>query len=186
MAIWILTSGGSRISPRKGRQLRGGHQHTNLPNFARNCMKLKEFGPWGGHVSFAPLRSATVNGLSLTSNVKLAQSGWHKSVHTRGSRVLWSRFNHCWRYLLYWNYFLFPIKQYKNDNITSYVSRLRACGPEFPEYLRYGQKGTGRSTGGGGYGSRSVTVMNPISLLGGHALTSPEGGGPCPLGTLYY
>ena len=37
-----LTSGGSRISPRRGRQ------HTILPNFPKNCMKLKEFGPPGG------------------------------------------------------------------------------------------------------------------------------------------
>ena len=40
---------GSRISPRRGRQLsRGGRQHTILPNFPENCMKLKEFGPGGG------------------------------------------------------------------------------------------------------------------------------------------
>ena len=42
------TTGGSRISPRRGRQLPGGRQHTNLPNFPKNCMKLKEFGPPGG------------------------------------------------------------------------------------------------------------------------------------------
>ena len=42
-------SGGSRISPRRGRQLPGGgRQHTILPNFPKNCMKLKEFGPPGG------------------------------------------------------------------------------------------------------------------------------------------
>ena len=28
--------------------LRGGRQHTILPNFPKNCMKLKEFGPPGG------------------------------------------------------------------------------------------------------------------------------------------
>ena len=28
--------------------LRGGRQHTILPNFPKNCMKLKEFGPRGG------------------------------------------------------------------------------------------------------------------------------------------
>ena len=44
-----LHSGGSRISPRRGRQLSGGGcQHTILPNFPKNCMKLKEFGPPGG------------------------------------------------------------------------------------------------------------------------------------------
>ena len=26
----------------------GGRQHTILPNFPKNCMKLKEFGPGGG------------------------------------------------------------------------------------------------------------------------------------------
>ena len=36
------TSGGSGISPRRGRQ------HTILPYFPKNCMKLKEFGPQGG------------------------------------------------------------------------------------------------------------------------------------------
>ena len=41
----ILHSGGSRISTRRGRQLPGGHQQTILPNFPKNCMKLKEFGP---------------------------------------------------------------------------------------------------------------------------------------------
>ena len=46
--MWKI-SGGSRISPRRGRQLpRGGRQHTILPNFPKNCMKLKEFGPPGG------------------------------------------------------------------------------------------------------------------------------------------
>ena len=45
-------SGGSRISPRRGRQLlRGGRQHKILPKFPKNCMKLKEFGP-GGHPKF--------------------------------------------------------------------------------------------------------------------------------------
>ena len=31
-----------------GCQLSGGCQHTILPNFPKNCMKLKEFGPRGG------------------------------------------------------------------------------------------------------------------------------------------
>ena len=52
---FTVISGGSRISPR-GRQLPGGgRQHTILPNFPKNCMKLKEFGPpGGGHASLAP------------------------------------------------------------------------------------------------------------------------------------
>ena len=44
----------------------GGHQHTILPKFPKNCMKLKEFGPPGGRASPAPpLRSATVNEQSI-------------------------------------------------------------------------------------------------------------------------
>ena len=43
-----LLSGGSRISPRRGANSPGGCQHTILPNFPKNCMKLKEFGPPGG------------------------------------------------------------------------------------------------------------------------------------------
>ena len=55
-----MSSGGSRISPRRGRQLPGGRQHTILPNFPKNCMKLKEFGPPGGaRAPRTPLRSAT-------------------------------------------------------------------------------------------------------------------------------
>ena len=34
--------------PEEGRQLPGGRQHTILPNFPKNCMKLKEYGPPGG------------------------------------------------------------------------------------------------------------------------------------------
>ena len=38
----------------------GGRQHTILPYFPKNCMKLKEFEPLGGRASLAPpLRSAT-------------------------------------------------------------------------------------------------------------------------------
>ena len=38
---------GSRISRGGGAKLGGGggHQRTVLPNFPKNCMKLKEFGP---------------------------------------------------------------------------------------------------------------------------------------------
>ena len=35
-----------------GANSRGGHQHKILPNFPKNCMKLKEFGPPGA--SLAP------------------------------------------------------------------------------------------------------------------------------------
>ena len=40
----------------------GGRQHTILPKFPKNCMKLKEFGPPGGHASKILLcRSATAH-----------------------------------------------------------------------------------------------------------------------------
>ena len=44
----------ARISLRWGRQLYRGRQHTILPNFPKNCMKLKEFGPPGGCASLVP------------------------------------------------------------------------------------------------------------------------------------
>ena len=37
--------GGGANSPGEG-----GRQHTILPKFPKNCMKLKEFGPPGGRV----------------------------------------------------------------------------------------------------------------------------------------
>ena len=52
-------SGGSRISPRWGRQLARGRQHTILPKFPKNCMKLKEFGLGGGASKILLCRSAT-------------------------------------------------------------------------------------------------------------------------------
>ena len=36
-------------------------QGEGAPNFPKNCMKLKEFGPPGGRVPRVPLRSATGN-----------------------------------------------------------------------------------------------------------------------------
>ena len=39
---WYTSNGRSRVSPRRGRQLPGGCQHMILPNFPKNCMKLKE------------------------------------------------------------------------------------------------------------------------------------------------
>ena len=46
----------------------GGRQHTILPNFPINCMKLKEFGPGGGRASKILLcKSATGTSLTLLS-----------------------------------------------------------------------------------------------------------------------
>ena len=51
-------SGGSRISPRWGANPTGGReQHTILPKFPKNWMKLKQFGrPRGARVPRVPLR----------------------------------------------------------------------------------------------------------------------------------
>ena len=56
----IISSGGSRISQRRGRQPpRWGCQYNIWSNIPENCMKMKEFGPReGGRVPGAPLRSA--------------------------------------------------------------------------------------------------------------------------------
>ena len=45
--------------PEEGTPTPGGHQHTILPNFPKNCMKLKELGPQGVTRPRTPLRSAT-------------------------------------------------------------------------------------------------------------------------------
>ena len=47
----LTSSCGCRISPKGGAptpRWGGGYQHTTLPNFLKNCMKLKEFGPSSG------------------------------------------------------------------------------------------------------------------------------------------
>ena len=72
--LQVPASGGSRISPRRGRQLLGGRQHTILPYFPKNCVKLKEFGPpQGGRVLRAPLRYATA------SDERVKQWNWCSS-----------------------------------------------------------------------------------------------------------
>ena len=91
-AVMSLTSGGSRISSRRGRQLsRGGRQHTILPNFAKNCMKLKEFGPPGGGGRASKIllcRSATAHCTekhpSPRSMIKLV----HYELRTVGKRAV--------------------------------------------------------------------------------------------------
>ena len=52
---------------------RGGRQHTFLPNFPKNCIKLKEFGPPGGASKILLCRSAT--GLDLNYD--------HDKMHER-------------------------------------------------------------------------------------------------------
>ena len=71
---------------------------------------------------------------------------------------------------------------------TPILSQLRACGLVIPGILLLWPDLVRPWYAAGRHGTRSVTVMNTISLLllGGHALTSPEGGGPCSLGTFDY
>ena len=67
--------------------LQGGRQHTILPHFPKNCMKLKEFGPPGGRASKILLcRSAT--GLVWVAS--------HPPTNQKSGR-----------YASYWNAFLF-------------------------------------------------------------------------------
>ena len=63
--------------------LQGGRQHTILPNFPKNCMKLKEFGPRGGRASKILLcRSAT--GMSAKFlTVTLADPSYALVTHSR-------------------------------------------------------------------------------------------------------
>ena len=58
--------------------------------------------------------------------------------------------------------------------VSSYVSRLRACGPEYPGYFCYGRSGSSRSTG------RVVTALSPLQwwilfLFVGQACTNLTG-----------
>ena len=68
------------------------------------------------------------------------------------------------------------------------LSQLRACRLLIPGILLLWPESARPWYVVGCHGTRSVTVMNTISvlLLGGHTLTSPKGGGPCLLGTLDY
>ena len=64
------SSGGSRISPRRGRQLpRGERQHTILPYFPKNCMKLKEFGPGGDARPSRPPLDPPLRRLDLSNSL---------------------------------------------------------------------------------------------------------------------
>ena len=68
------------------------------------------------------------------------------------------------------------------------LSWLRACGLVIPGILLLQLELVRLWYAVGRHGTLSATVMNTISLLllGGHALTSLEGGGPCLLGTFDY
>ena len=78
----MLTVAGSRISPRRGCQLPGGgRQHTILPNFPKNCMKLKEFGPRGAS---HPYSSNSIESSSaLPRHRHLFRKSGIKTSHTK-------------------------------------------------------------------------------------------------------
>ena len=56
--------GGYRIPRRRGRQPLGGHQHTNLSDFPKNCTKLRKFWSIGERAPGAPPLDPPLN-LSL-------------------------------------------------------------------------------------------------------------------------
>ena len=82
----------------------------------------------------------------------------------------------------------YPNWQQESLIAVGHVSWLRACGPVIPGILSLQPELVRPWYMAGRHGSRSITVMNTISLLllGRHALTSPEGGGACSLGTFDY
>ena len=67
------------------------------------------------------------------------------------------------------------------------MSQLRAGGPVYPVYFRAGRSGIQPVYASDRYGN-SVRYGDEyyFYFMGGHALTSPKGGRPCPLGTLNY
>ena len=74
-------SGGSRIFPRWGGQPSGGGggQHTILPNFPQNCMKLKEFVPGGARPSRPldlPMRHLIASRLFLRTHLEAGSEVW--------------------------------------------------------------------------------------------------------------
>ena len=68
-----FSRGGGANSP-------GGRQHMILPKFAKNCMKLKEFGPPGG----APVQNETQPRRLLTHTTS-------STSHTGGLRVTYCK-----------------------------------------------------------------------------------------------
>ena len=66
------------------------------------------------------------------------------------------------------------------------LSRLWACGPVIPGIPRLAGVDPARYTSGR-YGDQVHYGDGILFLFGrAHALATPKGGGPCPLGTLYY
>ena len=67
----------------------GGHQHAILPNFPKNCMNLKEFGPPGGRPKFyyvdAPLEYSLV---LFTYDVKIEIKHLRKTVNSNSTYAI--------------------------------------------------------------------------------------------------
>ena len=85
-----------------------------------------------------------------------------------------------------WQYTLFDVGGVEIHGI--HMSQLQACGLVIPGILSLRLESVRPWSAVGHHGTRSVTVMNTICLLllGGHTLTSLEGGGPCSLSTFDY
>ena len=66
------------------------------------------------------------------------------------------------------------------------LSRLQAWGPVIPGIPQWAGMNLARYASGH-YGDRVHYGDGILFLFGwAHALATPKGGGPCPLGTLYY
>ena len=66
------------------------------------------------------------------------------------------------------------------------LSQLRACGPVIPGIPRLARVDPARKVSGR-YGDQVRNSYGILFLFGwAHTLATPKGGGPCPLGTLYY
>ena len=92
--------------PEEGAPTPRGCQHTILPNFPKNCMKLKEFGPPGvGHASLvpppldSPLRMAITSRKWNTSTYSIEKSmiiyedgGFYHNDFVRNRGIWWPAF----------------------------------------------------------------------------------------------
>ena len=72
------------------------------------------------------------------------------------------------------------------DGCVKYMSRLRACGPVIPGIPQLAGVDPARYASGR-YGDQVHYGDGILFFFGqAHALDTPKGGRPCPLGTLYY
>ena len=97
----------------------GGRQHTILPNFPKNCMKLKEFGPQGGRASKILLcRSATV----IISIIPLwsvrKQGNWNGFAESENENEMKLELNWHFRKLYFWKEDNWKPCQKKSETIS--------------------------------------------------------------------